>query len=79
MSRLWGPLVKRIAKTDALCAVILIRLAVGSVFLSEGIQKFPVPRRPRWRAVAPDVEQARDNGNSHTGLENSRIFKKLDD
>jgi putative oxidoreductase len=33
----------RVAATDAPAAVILIRLAVGGVFLSEGIQKFLFP------------------------------------
>jgi putative oxidoreductase len=33
----------RIMKTDAPAAVILIRLTVGGVFLSEGIQKFLYP------------------------------------
>jgi putative oxidoreductase len=33
----------RISVTDAPPAVILIRLAIGSVFLSEGTQKFLFP------------------------------------
>ena len=36
-------LYKRIAKTHASAAVILIRLMVGGVFLAEGIQKFIFP------------------------------------
>lgn len=36
-------IVNRIAAPDASAAVILIRLAVGAVFLSEGIQKFLFP------------------------------------
>jgi putative oxidoreductase len=34
---------ERIIATDAHAAVILIRLAVGAVFLSEGVQKFLFP------------------------------------
>jgi putative oxidoreductase len=37
------PLVKRWVSTDAPAATVLIRLLVGSVFLSEGIQKFLFP------------------------------------
>ena len=33
----------RLARTNAPAAVILIRLAVGRIFLSEGIQKFLYP------------------------------------
>jgi len=36
-------LLNRVLRTQAPAAVILIRLAVGSVFLSEGIQKFLFP------------------------------------
>jgi len=36
-------LVEEIARTRALAAVLLIRLMVGAVFLSEGIQKFLFP------------------------------------
>src|SRR5262245_11650417 len=36
-------LVRRLLATDALAAVFLIRLIVGGVFLSEGIQKFLFP------------------------------------
>jgi uncharacterized membrane protein YphA (DoxX/SURF4 family) len=36
-------LFQRIVRTDAPAAVILIRLVVGAVFLSEGIQKFIYP------------------------------------
>lgn len=34
---------KKVLSTDASAAVILIRLAVGGVFLSEGLQKFLYP------------------------------------
>lgn len=37
------PFLKRLLATDAPAAVILIRLSVGAVFLSEGIQKFLYP------------------------------------
>src|SRR5881397_1904658 len=37
------PLVRKLLATDAPAAVILIRLIVGGVFLSEGIQKFIYP------------------------------------
>jgi uncharacterized membrane protein YphA (DoxX/SURF4 family) len=37
------PIIQRIASTNAPAATILIRLAVGAVFLSEGIQKFLYP------------------------------------
>lgn len=44
MSRSPGqPLFRRIAETHAPGATLLIRLAVGAVFLSEGIQKFLFP------------------------------------
>ena len=36
-------LLNRVLRTQAPAAVILIRLAIGSVFLSEGIQKFLFP------------------------------------
>lgn len=36
-------LLQRIVRTDASASVILIRLIVGAVFLSEGIQKFLYP------------------------------------
>ena len=36
-------LLERIVRTHASAAVVLIRLAVGAVFLSEGIQKFIFP------------------------------------
>jgi uncharacterized membrane protein YphA (DoxX/SURF4 family) len=36
-------LLNRVLRTQAPAAVILIRLAVGSIFLSEGIQKFLFP------------------------------------
>jgi putative oxidoreductase len=36
-------MLKRIQSTNASAAVILIRLAVGAIFLSEGIQKFLFP------------------------------------
>ncbi|XXX76149.1 DoxX family protein [Sorangium sp. So ce134] len=36
-------LLRRIAETSAPASAVLIRLAVGSVFLSEGIQKFLFP------------------------------------
>lgn len=36
-------LVHRLMRTDAPVAVVLIRLMVGAVFLSEGIQKFLYP------------------------------------
>lgn len=36
-------LLSRLLKTDAPAAVLLIRLLVGAVFLSEGIQKFLYP------------------------------------
>lgn len=35
--------IKKILKTNNLSSIILIRLLVGSVFLSEGIQKFLYP------------------------------------
>ncbi len=35
--------IKRLLKSDAPSAVVLIRIAVGAVFLSEGIQKFLFP------------------------------------
>jgi uncharacterized membrane protein YphA (DoxX/SURF4 family) len=34
---------KRVIRSDAPAAVVLIRLMVGAVFLSEGIQKFLLP------------------------------------
>jgi len=37
----------KIVATRAPRAIILIRLAVGAVFLSEGIQKFLFPGEPR--------------------------------
>lgn len=36
-------LLNRVLRTQAPAAVVLIRLAIGSVFLSEGIQKFLFP------------------------------------
>ncbi len=36
-------MLKRLSSTHAPCAVLLIRLAVGAIFLSEGIQKFLFP------------------------------------
>jgi uncharacterized membrane protein YphA (DoxX/SURF4 family) len=39
-----GTLIRRIAHTNAPAAVILVRLLVGCVFLSEGIQKFLFPQ-----------------------------------
>jgi hypothetical protein len=36
-------MLKRIATTHAPAAVVLVRLMVGAVFLSEGIQKFLFP------------------------------------
>lgn len=37
-------MIKRITATNAPAATILVRLMVGSVFLSEGIQKFVFPK-----------------------------------
>jgi putative oxidoreductase len=37
------PMLRRLLKTDASNAVVLIRLMVGAVFLSEGVQKFLFP------------------------------------
>lgn len=39
-------LFRRVLATDAPAAVILVRLMVGAVFLSEGIQKFMFPDDP---------------------------------
>ncbi len=39
-----GTLIRWIARTNAPAAVILVRLLVGCVFLSEGIQKFLFPQ-----------------------------------
>jgi hypothetical protein len=36
-------LVGRITSADGLRATVLVRLLVGAVFLSEGVQKFPYP------------------------------------
>jgi putative oxidoreductase len=55
------PTLGRIVKSSAPAAVILIRLAVGGVFLSEGIQKFLYPaelaagRFARIGIPAPEV------------------------
>lgn len=55
------PLVQRIVATAAPASVILIRLLVGAVFLTEGIQKFLFPgevgaaRFARIGIPAPDV------------------------
>jgi putative oxidoreductase len=37
------PMMRRLVSTDAPGAVILVRLVVGGIFLSEGIQKFLFP------------------------------------
>ena len=37
-------MIKKITKTDASSAIILIRIMVGAVFLSEGLQKFIYPQ-----------------------------------
>jgi DNA-binding MarR family transcriptional regulator len=38
-----GSMVRRLMRSDAPASVVLIRLMVGAVFLSEGLQKFVFP------------------------------------
>ncbi len=43
---------RKFLATDASAAVILIRLILGVVFLSEGVRKFVYPESLGWAALA---------------------------